>query len=64
MNVDEVAKLFTYDHLPLHLREVSRPFFDTAMHIMNCAPAGAMRDEALNDLWQSKNWTVAAVAQE
>jgi len=64
MSVDEVAKLFSYLHLPAHLQQVSRPFFDTAMHIKAHVPDGAMQTKALNELWQSKNWAVAAVAQK
>ena len=61
--LEEVINLFTYEHLPEHLRDVSYLFSDLALNIMANVPEGPMRTKALNDLWQSKNWAVAAVAQ-
>lgn len=66
MTAGEATKLFAYDHLPPHLRQVSEPFFILAGELFNSIPdhMGAYRTKALNELWQAKNWAVAAVAQQ
>ena len=61
---EDVQKLFQYDHLPEYLQVVSKDFYSLALAIINTVPEGPMRTKALNDLWQSKNWAVAAVAQQ
>ena len=63
MTADEAYKLFAYEHLPEHLQEVSKPFFDQAGHICAKMEPSAYRTKALNSLWESKNWAVAGVAQ-
>lgn len=66
MTKDDVQKLFAYEHLPQELQHVSRPFHDLAMSIVLTIPdhMGAYRTKALNELWQAKNWAVAAMAQK
>lgn len=65
MTAGEANKLFAYEHLPEHLQEVSRPFYELAGELFNSIPdsMGAYRTKALNELWAAKNWAVAAVAQ-
>jgi len=66
MTREEARTLFQYAHLPMNLQRVSKPFYDMAVGMFGIIPdeKGAMRTKALNDLWQAKNWAVAAVAQE
>ena len=65
MTLTEANTLFGYKHLPPHLQEVSEPFYIVAESLFTTIPdaQGAYRTKALNDLWQAKNWAVAAVAQ-
>lgn len=66
MTKDEATKLFAYEHLPQHLREVSEPFYILAGELFNTIPdhMGAYRTKALNELLAAKNWAVARVAQQ
>lgn len=65
MTAAEATKLFAYEHLPPHLREVSEPFYILAGELFNSVPdhMAAYRTKALEELWNAKNWSVAAVAQ-
>ena len=53
MTAGEATKLFAYDHLPPHLRQVSEPFFLLAGELFNSIPdhMEAYRTKALNELW-------------
>ena len=64
MTSEEAYTLFTYDHLPVHLQAVSKPFHDQAAHICGILEPSAYRTKALNSLWEAKNWAVAGVAQK
>lgn len=64
MTTDEAATLFAYKHLPEHLQQVSKPFFDQAAHICGIMEATPYRTKALNHLWEAKNWAVAGIAQK
>jgi len=65
MTLKETEVLFQYQHLPPQLQAVSEPFHRIAVSFFRTIPdaQGAYRTKALNDLWQAKNWAVAAVAQ-
>ncbi|MGW7085007.1 hypothetical protein ACWGH2_16165 [Streptomyces sp. NPDC054871] len=54
-----VLRHFGYDHLPAHLQEVSKPFHDLA-HQLAETLTGPEATRALGDLWDAKNWAVAA----
>jgi hypothetical protein len=60
--MDRMLKFFAYDHLPEHLKAVSRPFHDLALHIAVTVPAGPERTVALRKLLESKDAAVRAVA--
>lgn len=66
MTLREAEKLFAYEHLPPHLQSVSQNFYNLAVALFDLIPddMGAYRTKALNDLWNAKNWSVAAVAQK
>jgi hypothetical protein len=52
---------FRYDHLPLALQEVSRPFHDLA-HRLTETLSGPEVTKALDSLWAAKNWAVVAAS--
>lgn len=54
---------FRYDHLPVHLQEVSRPFHDLA-HQLAETLSGPETTKALDDLWKAKNWAVLAASNK
>lgn len=54
---------FRYDHLPEHLKAVSRPFHDLA-HLLAETLSGPEVTRALGDLWDAKNWAVVAASNE
>ena len=51
---------FNYDHLPEHLKEVSRPFCTLAQHIIMTLQPSAERTVALRKLLESKDCAVRA----
>lgn len=64
MKDEEIERLFQYRHLPTYLQTVSQNFHTLAMHLAQTIPPSAERTKAINDLWQSKNWAVVAVAMQ
>lgn len=62
-NFEMVEKLFRYAHLPEHLQEVSKPFHDMGMDLIDKLPPSAELTLTLRKLWEAKNLAVyAAVA--
>jgi len=59
---EEVEKLFTYEHLPAHLQEASRPFFDAACKVFDALEPSAERTLSLRKLWEAKNYAVWCAA--
>lgn len=57
---DPILQFFAYDHLPLHLQAVSRPFGELAA-IMTDLPDNAERAVALRKLLESKDAAVRAL---
>lgn len=61
--VEELRAFFAYDHLPLHLAAVSRPFADLADEILAELPDSAELTAGLRKLLEAKDCAVrAAVA--
>jgi hypothetical protein len=52
-------KLFAYDHLPAHLQEVSKIFYDAAAKVLELQ-AGAERSTAMRKLLEAKDCAVRA----
>ena len=61
MNHDYLLQFFTYDHLPSHLQEVSKPFCDLAQHIVATLPSNPERTVALRKLLEAKDCAVRAL---
>lgn len=59
-NDDPMLKWFKYEHLPLHLQEVSKPFCLLAEHIVEKTPRNAERTVALRKLLEAKDAGVRA----
>jgi len=58
MNEEKVKKLFRYQHLPLHLQEVSKPFYDLAVHLATSLQGSAEATLAIRKVWEAKNLAV------
>ena len=57
--IDEpVLKFFTFEHLPQHLQDVSKPFSDLAATIVAECEAGPERTVALRKLLEAKDAAV------
>lgn len=59
-NLSPILRYFNYEHLPVKLQVVSKPFFDLAYHIENTLPGGAEKSVALRKLLESKDAAVRA----
>lgn len=57
MNLEYVMKLFAYSHLPPHLQEVSKPFCDLALLILN-QPRNPEQTISLRKLLEAKDAAV------
>ena len=57
---DRMLKWFGFDHLPWHLQEVSRRFFDVAIWICETLKSGPERTVALRKLLEAKDAAVRA----
>lgn len=63
--VDHIMQFFRYEHLPLHLQTVSKPFCVLAEHVASSIPRNPERTVALRKLLESKDAAVrAAVAED
>lgn len=58
--MDQVESLFRFGHLPEHLQEISKPFHDLAVTIVETLPPSAECTLALRSLWEAKNLAVFA----
>lgn len=56
--MDRMLQFFTYDHLPPHLQEISKPFCDLANKIANTYPANPERTAGLRKLLEAKDCIV------
>jgi hypothetical protein len=59
---DRMLKFFAYAHLRPDLQEVSRPFSELAVWIVETVPKGPERTVGLRKLLEAKDATVRAVA--
>jgi len=58
--IDRMMQFFAYEHLPPHLQEISKPFGDLALHIVDTLPANAERTAGLRKLLEAKDCAVRA----
>lgn len=58
--VDHVLKYFSYTHLPPHLQEISKGFYDLAIVTADRAPNNQETTVALRHLLQAKDCAVRA----
>jgi len=56
-----MLQFFTYEHLPAHLQEASRPFCELAKRIAETYPRNPERSAALRKLLESKDCAVRAL---
>jgi len=57
---ERMLKWFEYKHLPEHLQEVSRPFWELACTIERLVPQGPERTVAFRKLLEAKDAAVRA----
>lgn len=57
---EHIIQFFAFDHLPEHLREVSRPFGELADVIVATLPRNPERTVALRKLLEAKDAAVRA----
>ena len=58
--IEHISQFFAYEHLPEHLREVSRPFGELAKLIVDTLPRNPERTVALRKLLEAKDAAVRA----
>lgn len=56
-----MLQFFKYDHLPLHMKEVSKPFCELAEKLVETLPRNPERTVALRKLLEAKDCAVRAV---
>jgi len=57
---DHIMQFFAYEHLPAHLQEASKPFWELAWHIAGVVPRNPERTVALRKLLEAKDACVRA----
>lgn len=57
---EHIIQFFAYEHLPAHLQEVSKPFGDVALRIVETLPRNPESTVALRKLLESKDAAVRA----
>ncbi len=55
---DRMLQFFSYEHLPQHLQEVSKPFCELALKIVNNYPSNPERTAGLRKLLEAKDCIV------
>lgn len=56
-----LLQFFKYEHLPVHLQNVSRPFGELAQQIVETLPKNPERTTALRKLLEAKDCAVRAL---
>lgn len=56
----ELLQFFSFSHLPGHLQDVSRPFAEHAVRIVETLPSNPERTMALRKLLEAKDCAVRA----
>lgn len=59
-DVDPLMQFFAYDHLPVHLQVISKPFGQFADWIVTTLPRNPERTVALRKLLEAKDCAVRA----
>lgn len=57
---EALTQFFTYEHLPPHMQEISKPFSELAALIMEKLPRNPERTTALRKLLEAKDCAVRA----
>lgn len=57
---EHIMQFFTYEHLPEHLKTVSKPFCELAEFIVENVPRNQQRTIALNKVMEAKDAAVRA----
>jgi len=55
-----LMQFFAYGHLPAHLQNISRPFFDLACSMLDTLPDNPERNMMLRKLLEAKDCAVRA----
>lgn len=58
---DRMMQFFAYEHLPEHLKAVSKPFGELAQQIIETVPSNPERTVALRKLLEAKDCAVRAL---
>ena len=53
--MNEIMKYFKYDHLPVHLQQVSKSCYDLAYEMNNVLPNGPEKSAGLRKLLEAKD---------
>jgi hypothetical protein len=61
MTQQYLLQFFTYEHLPAHLQEVSKPFRVLAQQIEDTLPSNPEKTTALRKLLEAKDCAVRAL---
>lgn len=64
MERDQIMRWFAYEHLPEHLKDVSKPFCELAEHVHGSLPRCAERTVALRKILEGKDAAVRAKLTE
>lgn len=59
-DTEPMLQFFSWDHLPTHLQEVSRPFAELANMVASTLPRNPERTAALRKLLEAKDCAVRA----
>lgn len=60
-NLEHIIQFFDFEHLPLHLQDVSAPFKELAYRIVDTLPRNPERSTSLRKLLESKDAAVRAL---
>lgn len=58
----DLLRYFTYEHLPPHLAELSKRFYDIALHLAVTLPEGSEKTVAIRKLLEAKDAAVRSLA--
>lgn len=58
--MDRMLQFFAYEHLPAHLKEVSKPFGELAQWMVDTLPSNPERTAGLRKLLEAKDCAVRA----
>lgn len=61
---EPILQFFEFEHLPIHLKDISRPFWELAWHIVGVLPRNPERTVALRKLLEAKDAAVRAAIYE